>query len=243
MACFSAMFHATTASTPASAASGMYLANGAATSMNANRNTECRMPEIGPCAPARTFVTVRAMVPVTVIPPNRPEATLATPWATSSQLERWRRPVMLSATTADSSDSIAPNSANASASGSIVTRKSSETCGSDGSGKVRGMPPNLEPIVSTGNCSSTAAPDANTTAISMPGQWGRHRRTAAITAMLKADSAMAAKLAVGNAAPSTSSFGSSSPGSLPASVRPSRSWIWLARMVTAIPAVNPTVTG
>ncbi len=59
------------------------------------------MPEIGPCAPARTLVAVRAMVPVTQIPPNSAEPILAMPCATSSQFDRCRRPVMPSATTAD----------------------------------------------------------------------------------------------------------------------------------------------
>ena len=71
------------------------------------------MPATGPRAPARTLVAVRAIVPVTQMPPNRAEPILATPWATSSQLERWRRPVMPSATTAESSDSMAPSSAKA----------------------------------------------------------------------------------------------------------------------------------
>ena len=42
---------------------------------------------------------------------------------------------------------------------------------------------------------------------------------------------------------SASSFGISSPGSFAVSVIPSRSLSWLAKMMTAIPAVNPTVTG
>ena len=37
-------------------------------------------------------------------------------------------------------------------------------------------------------------------------------------------------------------FRNSSPGSF-VSVMPSRSLIWLAKMTTAMPAVNPTVTG
>lgn len=55
------------------------------------------------------------------MPPNGAEAMLAKPCATSSQLDRCRRPVMPSATTADSSDSIAPSSAKAMASGSTST--------------------------------------------------------------------------------------------------------------------------
>ena len=78
------------------------------------------MPETGLRAPALTFVAVRATVPVTQMPPNRPDAILATPCPTSSQLERWRRPVMPSATTAESSDSIAPSSANEIAFGSTA---------------------------------------------------------------------------------------------------------------------------
>ena len=85
--------------------------------MNSSRKTAWSMPATGPRAPARTLVAVRAMVPVAQMPPNSAEPILATPCATSSQLERCRRPVMPSATTADSSDSMAPSSAMASAVG------------------------------------------------------------------------------------------------------------------------------
>ena len=37
------------------------------------------MPETGPRAPARTLVAVRAIVPVTQKPPNKPEAMFASP--------------------------------------------------------------------------------------------------------------------------------------------------------------------
>ena len=108
------------------------------------------MPATGPCAPARTLVTVRATVPVAQMPPNRAEAILATPWATSSQLDRWRRPVMPSATTADSSDSMAPSTAKAMASGSTAAALARLMSGNDGSGGKRGMAPKRVPIVSTG---------------------------------------------------------------------------------------------
>ena len=96
------------------------------------------MPAIGPRAPARTLVAVRAMVPVTQMPPNSAEPILAKPCATSSQFERWRRPVMPSATTADSSDSMAPSSAKAIASGSTARTFSSENAGHDGQGNSPG---------------------------------------------------------------------------------------------------------
>ena len=38
--------------------------------MKASRNSECSIPDTGPRDPARTFVAVRAMVPVTQNPPN-----------------------------------------------------------------------------------------------------------------------------------------------------------------------------
>ncbi len=67
---------------------------------------EARMQYAGdrPVRAERTLVAVRAIVPVTQMPPNSAEPMLAKPCATSSQLERCRRPVMPSATTADSSD-------------------------------------------------------------------------------------------------------------------------------------------
>ena len=62
-------------------------------------------------------------------------------------------------------------------------------------------------------------------------------------AMLAAATAIAGALAVCRPRASASSFGTNSPGSFPASVMPSRSLSWLARMMTAMPEVNPTVTG
>ncbi len=53
------------------------------------------------------FVAVRAIAPVAGMPPNSGDTMLATPCATSSMFERCRPPIMPSATTADSSDSIA----------------------------------------------------------------------------------------------------------------------------------------
>mgnify|MGYP006877641436 CR=1 FL=1 len=71
-------------------------------------------------------------------------------------MERCRRPVMPSATTADSSDSIEPSSANATALGRTANNLSHEIAGKDGSGRLLGMPPNCEPIVVTGRCQAAA---------------------------------------------------------------------------------------
>ncbi len=172
MAGFSIMFQATTARTPASAASGMYEASGAATIMKSRRKRACSIPETGPCAPARTFVAVLAIVPVTQNPPKSAAPILATPCATSSQFERCRRPVMPSATTADRSDSMAPKSVNEMAAGSTAATFSTDRFGRLGAGKDEGMPPNLVPMVCAGRDRRTVARDATPTAISMPGQSG-----------------------------------------------------------------------
>ena len=201
------------------------------------------MPDTGPWAPERTLVAVRAMVPVTGMPPNTAEPILAKPCATSSQLERWRRPVMPSATTADSSDSIEPSSAKAAASGSTASTLSAEKSGSAGQGSVRGMPPKREPIVSTGSDSRKAASEATTMATSMPGQLGRKRFSPATTRMVRRATPAAAGVKVPATAASASSLGTRSPGSGPDSVSPNRSRSWLAAMMTAMPAVKPTVTG
>ena len=105
------------------------------------------------------------------------------------------------------------------------------------------MPPNCEPIVATGRCSSALAAAAAATAISMPGQCGRSFLSATMTTIVASDSAIAAGVSVGKYFQSTGSFCSSSPGSASASRNPSRSFTWLAKMMTAMPAVKPTVTG
>ncbi|MNV70669.1 hypothetical protein D3C71_1636480 [compost metagenome] len=68
-------------------------------------------PDSGETAPLRMFVAVRAMAPVAGMPPNSGAATFAMPWPISSRLLSCRLPVMPSATTADSRDSIAPSMA------------------------------------------------------------------------------------------------------------------------------------
>src|SRR5579872_789848 len=67
------------------------------------------IPATGVRPPFLMLVAVRAIAPVAGIPPNIDEQILATPWAINSVLERWFPPVMPSATTADSKDSILPS--------------------------------------------------------------------------------------------------------------------------------------
>ena len=241
-ACFSAMFHATTANTAASAASGTKAASGAATSMNSSRKAECSIPATGPRAPERTLVAVRAMVPVTQNPPNSAAPTFAAPCATNSQLERCRRPLMESATTAESRLSMPPSSAKESAVGNTSKTLSTDSSGSRGAGRDEGMPPKRLPIVSTGKPNNAVTTAAEATAIRKAGHFGRQRRSAWMEPTASAATAQAHGFAVGSASASAASFGNSGPGSF-GSVRPSNSLSWLAKMMTAMPAVNPTVTG
>ena len=98
-------------------------------------------------------------------------------------------------------------------------------------------------MVSIGRVNAQVASAAAATAIKIPGQLGRNRRSTTMRTMLAAATAIAGMLAVGSACANAFSFGTNSPGSFPARVIPSRSLSWLARMMTAMPAVNPTVTG
>ena len=84
-------------------------------------------------------------------PPTIGATRLATPCAISSALELWRSPVMESATTAESRLSTAAKSATVNAAGSSGRIKSARNGGMANAGKPLGMPPNLDPIVSTGN--------------------------------------------------------------------------------------------
>ena len=88
----------------------------------------------------------------------------------------------------------------------------------------------------------TAAAAAATTTIRKPGQCGRTRRRIRMNAIEKSAIAMAAGRTVPAAAQSAASFGTSSPGSCARS-SPNRSFNWLVRMMTAMPAVKPDVTG
>ena len=77
----------------------------------------------------------------------------------------------------------------------------------------------------------------------MRGQRGRHRFRPTRPSRQAADSAQVAGSALGSAAQSAGSFSSSGPGSGPGRARPSSGLSWLAKMITPMPAVKPTVTG
>ena len=123
------MWYATTVSTAASVASGMKRAHLPRKTSTSSTSTACVMPATGVRPPFLTLVAVRAMAPVAGMPPKRPDAMLAMPWATSSTLDLWRLPIMPSATTAESSDSIAASSATVTAGEKSSRTRSSVTAG------------------------------------------------------------------------------------------------------------------
>ena len=111
------MFQATTRSSAAREAMGRWPSSGAMARTADSTNTAWKAAASGERAPARMFVAVRAMAPVAAIPPKTGARMFPIPWATSSASGSWRWPVMPSATTADSRDSIAPSIAIANAEG------------------------------------------------------------------------------------------------------------------------------
>ena len=92
---------------PASVAIGISAAQRPKNSVMSRSVTAWVIPAIGVRPPFLTFVAVRAIAPVAGMPPKSGETMFAMPCATSSMFDRCRPPIMPSATTADSSDSIA----------------------------------------------------------------------------------------------------------------------------------------
>src|ERR1700722_13983337 len=98
-------------------------------------------------------------------------------------------------------------------------------------------------MVSTGSLSATAASAANTTTINIAGQRGRQKRKPAKNAMLTAERLSAASESVEMFDHRKGIFSSNGPGSDPLKDKPSRGLSSPEKIVTAMPAVKPTVTG
>ena len=114
----SLILYETIINTPARQAIGICLVNGPKKSKISNNTIAWMMPATGVRPPLLIFVMVRAIAPVTGIPPKTGTMILAAPCAISSVLELCLSPVSPSATVADSNDSIAPNIAMVNAEGS-----------------------------------------------------------------------------------------------------------------------------
>ena len=90
---------------------GILTAKGESTSINRIIVAQCMMPAMGELPPLLMLAAVLAMAPVAAKPPKSGERIFAMPCPISSWLELWCVPIILSATAAESSDSIAPNNA------------------------------------------------------------------------------------------------------------------------------------
>jgi hypothetical protein len=97
-------------------------------------------------------------------------------------------------------------------------------------------------MVSTGSLSTRAASAANATTINMAGQRGRQKRKPAKSAMLTTERLSAAGESVEIFDHRKGIFSRSGPGSAPLNDKPS-GLISPEKIVTAMPAVKPTVTG
>src|SRR5271154_940839 len=98
-------------------------------------------------------------------------------------------------------------------------------------------------MVSTGSLSANAASAANATTINIAGQRGRQKRKPANSTMLVSERPTAAGESVDSFDHRKGIFSRSGPGSAPLKDKPSSGLISLEKIVTAMPAVKPTVTG
>src|SRR6266566_3001093 len=211
-------------------------------SVISSRVVACTIPATGVRPPFFTFVAVRAIAPVAGIPPNRGDAMFATPWATSSMLERWRPPIIPSATTAESNDSIAPSSAIVNAGAASELMMAIERWGMVGRARPAWISPNRAPIVSTGRCSSWASAVVTISATNGPGMRAEILGHTRMIANAATATTSAHGFTVSKAWTYASHLGRNAEGTDCIS-RPSRSRIWLEKMISAMPLVNPIVTG
>jgi len=100
---------------------GIIPANGISTTSTMTSVMECTIPATGVRPPFLMLAAVLAIAPVAGIPPNKAEAILPAPWATSSMSERCFPLIIPSATTQERSDSIAASTAMVNAFGSAFS--------------------------------------------------------------------------------------------------------------------------
>ena len=200
------------------------------------------MPATGVFAPERIFVAVLASAPVAGRPPKIGDATLATPCAMSSTFGLCLSPLIRSATTADISDSIAPSMATVMAGRTKSGIRWGSNRGMAGIGRPEGMPPKREPMVSTARPSATTASVPPPSAITVPGIFGKRRRSTTIVSKAVTDSTVAGADSVPACAAKATIRGQNSAGMAPIS-RPKKSLICVLAMSTAMPFVKPMTTG
>ena len=149
---------------------------------------------------------------------------------------------MPSATTADSRDSIAPRIAMATASGSTARILARSKAGSVGAGRVRGSSPKRLPMVATSRCRRNVSAAVTATAISSPGHFGRIAPQAENDGDRKQrqrDRRRFDRMDIGGDGGDLGQQGRR----LVRDFETQQSFNWLAKMMIAMPAVKPTMTG
>ena len=157
--------------------------------------------------------------------------------------DRCLRPVMPSATTAESRDSRAASKAMETAGLNSSTNLSKGTVGMRGNGRWLGTSPKREWMVLTGRWKSCTSKVVARIAISEPGTFLVTLGQKMVNPSATPATPTAQKLVVGRALAKVASLGRKRAGTLPGMVRPSRSPNWVVAMIRAIPVVKPTVSG
>ena len=236
------MWYATMVKMPASVAMGMSAAHCPTNSAINSSTTACTMPATGVRPPLLILVAVRAIAPVAGNPPKSGETTLATPCATSSMFERCLPPIIPSATTALSSDSMAASSAIVTAGPARLRTSSMVTCGTCGTGNPPPTVPKREPMVSMGRLNRCAIAVVATNATKGAGTLREMRGHQISIAIVAAVMAVAEYEMVPAWAAYACHFAQKSTGT-DAIVRPNASLICPEKMMSAIPLVKPIMTG
>ena len=182
------------------------------------------------------------------MPPKMGEAMLAMPWAISSVLESWRSPMTPSATAADSNDSMAPSTAMVMATGNRFFTASQLRVGTVASGKAAWML-KRSPIVSMQVMPPYClrhhtATVTRTMATNEPGIFFENFGVTAMMKMLTTLTMKFHQFTVSKWSKYRSHLPTKSPGIFsPPKFSPKMSAIWVVKMVTAIPLVNPMMMG
>jgi hypothetical protein len=156
--------------------------------------------------------------------------------------ERWRPPIIPSATTAESNDSTAPRSAIVNAGPISAFTCSNERCGTDGCGIAAESAPKRLPTVSTGNLSSTAIAVVTTSATNGAGIFRMNFGQMIRIAIASADIPVASGV-IDAALSAYAPHLARNSGGTAVMRRPNRSLICPEKMISAIPLVKPVTTG
>ena len=185
-------------------------------------------------APASLATALREKIPPAGKPPNRPLATLATPWLTNSRSASHRDRVCWAYVRAIAAGSAKPTSAMTIA-GTARVGSSPQGSASTGTGSDPGIAPTTWPSKSIAVAVTSPIP----TAASTDGNSRWRRRPPSTTAMVRP----AIAIVVGSHRVTSTTAGRVRTGPRPAASTPSMSGSWLIAMTSAAAGVNPASTG